>query len=116
MRGLGADEGAPALPLPRSLLLALPVGEGLLEAASAQVLDEAHVAVVGLPHPSAGAGKGKLLKCTASNEDCKCFTQPEHLAGFNSIKCTILSMTDLDLIHLRFTKCFQYAVLVNQNT
>ncbi|XP_033933891.1 nucleolar protein 11-like [Pseudochaenichthys georgianus] len=60
VRGLGADEGAPALPLPRSLLLALPVGEGLLEAASAQVLDEAHVAVVGLPHPSAGAGKDFL--------------------------------------------------------
>ncbi|KAK5866161.1 hypothetical protein PBY51_020371 [Eleginops maclovinus] len=60
VRGLGADEGAQALPLPRSLLLALPVGEGLLEAASAQVLDEAHVAVVGLPHPSAGAGKDFL--------------------------------------------------------
>ncbi|KAF3852047.1 hypothetical protein F7725_005402 [Dissostichus mawsoni] len=60
VRGLGAVEGAPALPLPRSLLLALPVGEGLLEAASVQVLDEAHVAVVGLPHPSAGAGKDFL--------------------------------------------------------
>ncbi|XP_037621218.1 nucleolar protein 11-like [Sebastes umbrosus] len=60
VRGLVADEGAQALPLPRSLLLALPVGEGLLEAASAQVLDEAHVAVVGVPHPSAGAGKDFL--------------------------------------------------------
>ncbi|XP_029293095.1 nucleolar protein 11-like [Cottoperca gobio] len=60
VRGLGADEGAQALPLPRSLLLDLPVGEGLLEAASAQILDEAHVAVVGLPHPSAGAGKDFL--------------------------------------------------------
>ena len=58
MRGLGAEEGAQALPLPRSLLLGLPVGEGLLEAASALILDEAHVAVVGVPHPSAGAGKG----------------------------------------------------------
>ncbi|KAL6110268.1 nol11 [Pungitius sinensis] len=54
------DEGAQALPLPRSLLLALPVGEGLLEAASAQALDEAHVAVVGVPHPSAGSGKDFL--------------------------------------------------------
>lgn len=58
MRNLGADSGAQALPLPRSLLLSLPVGEGRLEAASALVLDEAHVAVVGVPHPSAGAGKG----------------------------------------------------------
>uniref|UniRef100_A0A671UB34 Nucleolar protein 11 n=1 Tax=Sparus aurata TaxID=8175 RepID=A0A671UB34_SPAAU len=60
VRGLGGDEGAQALPLPRSLLLGLPVGEGLLEAASAQLLDEAHVAVVGVPHPSAGAGKDFL--------------------------------------------------------
>ncbi|KAM9363927.1 nucleolar protein 11-like [Symphorus nematophorus] len=60
VRGLGADEGAQALSLPRTLLLGLPVGEGLLEAASALVLDEAHVAVVGVPHPSAGAGKDFL--------------------------------------------------------
>ncbi|XP_041789767.1 nucleolar protein 11-like [Chelmon rostratus] len=60
VRGLGADEGAQALPLPRNLLLGLPVGEGLLEAASALVLDEAHVAIVGVPHPSAGAGKDFL--------------------------------------------------------
>lgn len=59
-RNLGvADEEAQALPLPRTLLLSLPVGEGLLEAASALVLDEAHIAVVGVPHPSAGTGKGK---------------------------------------------------------
>ncbi|XP_042341081.1 LOW QUALITY PROTEIN: nucleolar protein 11-like [Plectropomus leopardus] len=60
VRGLMVDEGAQGLSLPRSLLLGLPVGEGLLEAASAQVLDEAHVAVVGVPHPSAGAGKDFL--------------------------------------------------------
>ncbi|KAA8595027.1 hypothetical protein FQN60_012162 [Etheostoma spectabile] len=60
VRGLGADEGAQALLVPRSLLLALPVGEGLLKAASAHVLDDAHVAVVGVPHPSAGAGKDFL--------------------------------------------------------
>uniref|UniRef100_A0AAQ4R2U1 Nucleolar protein 11 n=1 Tax=Gasterosteus aculeatus aculeatus TaxID=481459 RepID=A0AAQ4R2U1_GASAC len=54
------EEGAQALPLPRSLLLSLPVGEGLLQAASAQELDEAHVAVVGVPHPSAGSGKDFL--------------------------------------------------------
>lgn len=65
VRGLGADEGAQALLMPRSLLLALPIGEGLLEAASAQVLDDAHVAVVGVPHPSAGAGKGK---CAINNK------------------------------------------------
>lgn len=64
VRGLGTDEGAQALPLPRSLLLGLPVGEGLLEAASALVLDEDHVAVVGVPHPSAGAGKGKCSLTT----------------------------------------------------
>ncbi|XP_070835851.1 nucleolar protein 11-like [Chaetodon trifascialis] len=60
VRGLGTDEGAQALPMPRNLLLGLPVGEGLLDAASALVLDEAHVAVVGVPHPSAGAGKDFL--------------------------------------------------------
>lgn len=59
MRGLGIEEGVQALPLPRSLLLGLPVGDGQLEAASAMTLDEAHVAVVGVPHPSAGGGKGK---------------------------------------------------------
>ncbi|CAJ1053693.1 nucleolar protein 11 [Xyrichtys novacula] len=60
VRGLGAEEGSQALSLPRSLLLLLPVGEGLLKAASALVLDEAHVALVGVPHPSAGAGKDFL--------------------------------------------------------
>ncbi|XP_028273334.1 nucleolar protein 11-like isoform X2 [Parambassis ranga] len=57
VRGLVVEE---ALPLPRNLLLGLPVCEGQLEAASAIVLDEAHVAVVGVPHPSAGAGKDFL--------------------------------------------------------
>lgn len=70
VRGLGADEGAQALPLPRSLQLDLPVGEGLLGAASAVVLDEAHVAVVGVPHPSAGAGKGKGLVSSHSGNLC----------------------------------------------
>ncbi|XP_070684517.1 nucleolar protein 11-like [Pempheris klunzingeri] len=60
VRGLGADEGAQALPLPRSLQLGLPVGEGLLQAASVLLLDEDHVAVVGVPHPSAGTGKDFL--------------------------------------------------------
>ncbi|XP_062304337.1 nucleolar protein 11-like [Osmerus eperlanus] len=52
------SEGPQALP--RSLLLRLPVGEGQLGAASAVSLDEAHVAVVGVPHPSAGAGRDFL--------------------------------------------------------
>uniref|UniRef100_A0A674NSI8 Nucleolar protein 11 n=1 Tax=Takifugu rubripes TaxID=31033 RepID=A0A674NSI8_TAKRU len=56
----GVSEEAQALPLSRSLLLSLPVGEGPLKAASALILDEAHVAVVGVPHPSAGAGKDFL--------------------------------------------------------
>ncbi|XP_028990686.1 nucleolar protein 11-like [Betta splendens] len=60
VQGLGADEGAQAVPLPRKLLLTLPVGEGRLETASALLLDEAHVAVVGVPHPSAGAGNDFL--------------------------------------------------------
>ncbi|XP_068176716.1 nucleolar protein 11-like isoform X2 [Antennarius striatus] len=60
IRGLGADEGSQALPLPRILLLGLPVSEGVLEAATALVLDDAHIAVVGVPHPSAGAGKDYL--------------------------------------------------------
>nr|XP_046167097.1 nucleolar protein 11-like [Oncorhynchus gorbuscha] len=46
--------------LPRSLRLRLPVGEGELGAASAVALDEAHVAVVGMPHPSARTGKDFL--------------------------------------------------------
>ncbi|XP_056136327.1 nucleolar protein 11-like [Lampris incognitus] len=60
VRGQAAGDGEQALPLPRSLLLKLPVGDGLLAAASALALDEAHVAVVGVPHPSAGAGKDFL--------------------------------------------------------
>ncbi|XP_038142419.1 nucleolar protein 11-like [Cyprinodon tularosa] len=55
-----ADEGAPAVPLPRHHLLSLPVGGQLLEAASAISLDDAHIAVVGVPHPSAGPGKDFL--------------------------------------------------------
>ncbi|KAL1006067.1 hypothetical protein UPYG_G00067440 [Umbra pygmaea] len=46
--------------LPRSLLLRLPVGEGDLQKASAVALDCTHMAVVGVPHPSAGAGKDFL--------------------------------------------------------
>uniref|UniRef100_A0A673CFK9 Nucleolar protein 11 n=1 Tax=Sphaeramia orbicularis TaxID=375764 RepID=A0A673CFK9_9TELE len=60
VRGLGAGDGVQAVPLPRSLVLSLPVGEGMLETASALVLDEAHVAFVGVPHPSAGTGKDFL--------------------------------------------------------
>lgn len=55
VRGPVGLEGVQALP--RSLRLRLPVGE--LGAASAVALDEAHVAVVGMPHPSARTGKGK---------------------------------------------------------
>lgn len=44
--------------LPRSLCLSLPLGEEELISGAAVVLDEAHVAVVGFPHPSAGACKG----------------------------------------------------------
>uniref|UniRef100_A0A3P9MSI3 Nucleolar protein 11 n=1 Tax=Poecilia reticulata TaxID=8081 RepID=A0A3P9MSI3_POERE len=55
-----ADDGAQVVPLPRDQLLSLPVGEELLEAASAIFLDDAHVAVVGVPHPSAGPGKDFL--------------------------------------------------------
>ncbi|XP_077428256.1 nucleolar protein 11-like isoform X1 [Vanacampus margaritifer] len=57
---LGADEGSQTLSLPRNLLLALSVDEDKLNAASALLLDEAHVAVVGVPHPSAGTGKDFL--------------------------------------------------------
>ncbi|XP_041694902.2 LOW QUALITY PROTEIN: nucleolar protein 11-like [Coregonus clupeaformis] len=52
------EEGVQALP--RSLRLRLPVGKGELGAASAVALDEAHVAVVGVPHPSARTGKDFL--------------------------------------------------------
>uniref|UniRef100_A0A4W5PWR2 Nucleolar protein 11 n=1 Tax=Hucho hucho TaxID=62062 RepID=A0A4W5PWR2_9TELE len=57
-RGYVGPEGVQALP--RSLRLRLPVGEGELGAASAVALDEAHVAVVGMPHPSARTGKDFL--------------------------------------------------------
>lgn len=76
VRNPGADEESQALPLPRSLLLSLPVGEGPLQAASALVLDEAHVAVVGVPHPSAGAGKGECGLITLPQNEChKCSAQ-----------------------------------------
>ncbi|KAM9769290.1 nucleolar protein 11-like [Menidia menidia] len=60
VRAPEADVAAPAVLLPRSLVLSLPGAGDLLEAASAVVLDDAHVAVVGVPHPSAGAGKDFL--------------------------------------------------------
>uniref|UniRef100_A0A1A8DMU8 Nucleolar protein 11 n=1 Tax=Nothobranchius kadleci TaxID=1051664 RepID=A0A1A8DMU8_NOTKA len=60
VRGSGAGEGSEVLSLPRSLILSLPVGDDLLEAAAAVVLDDAHVAVVGVPHPCAGPGKDFL--------------------------------------------------------
>ncbi|XP_047221896.1 nucleolar protein 11-like [Girardinichthys multiradiatus] len=60
VRGPAVDEGSQVVPLPRDQLLSLPVGEELLEAASAIFLDDAHVAVVGVPHPSAGPGKDFL--------------------------------------------------------
>ncbi|XP_060774922.1 nucleolar protein 11-like [Neoarius graeffei] len=46
--------------LPRSLVLQLPAGDGELSCASLLPLDQAHVAVVGVPHPSAGTGKDFL--------------------------------------------------------
>ncbi|XP_020336746.1 nucleolar protein 11-like [Oncorhynchus kisutch] len=58
VRGPVGLEGVQALP--RSLRLRLPVGEGELGGASAVALDEAHVAVVGMPHPSARTGKDFL--------------------------------------------------------
>ncbi|CAM4623362.1 unnamed protein product [Leuciscus chuanchicus] len=51
-------EGVQALP--RSLRLNLPLGEEELISGAAVVLDEAHVAVVGFPHPSAGTCKDYL--------------------------------------------------------
>lgn len=49
-------EGVQALSC--SLCLSLPLGEEKLMSGAAVVLDEAHVAVIGFPHPSAGACKG----------------------------------------------------------
>ncbi|KAJ8002114.1 hypothetical protein DPEC_G00176440 [Dallia pectoralis] len=60
LRGQAGSLEEEAQALPRTLLLRLPVGEGELGAASAVALDEAHVAVVGVPHPSAGTGKDFL--------------------------------------------------------
>ncbi|XP_066515379.1 LOW QUALITY PROTEIN: nucleolar protein 11-like [Hoplias malabaricus] len=59
-RSGGSSGSETLLPLLCSLLLQLPVPEGELTSASALPLDEAHVAVVGVPHPSAGAGKDYL--------------------------------------------------------
>ncbi|XP_037112819.1 nucleolar protein 11-like [Syngnathus acus] len=58
--GPGRDEDSQTISLPRNLLLALSVDEDRLVAANAVFLDEAHVAVVGVPHPSAGTGKDFL--------------------------------------------------------
>ncbi|XP_062853016.1 nucleolar protein 11-like [Trichomycterus rosablanca] len=46
--------------LPRTLVLRLPAGDGALSCASVVPLDHAHIAVVGVTHPSAGAGKDYL--------------------------------------------------------
>ncbi|XP_077461363.1 nucleolar protein 11-like [Stigmatopora argus] len=54
------DGSQNSLPLPRNLLLALNVGKDQLNAASALLLDDAHVAIIGVPHPSVGAGKDFL--------------------------------------------------------
>uniref|UniRef100_A0A8C1LTC1 Nucleolar protein 11 n=2 Tax=Cyprinus carpio TaxID=7962 RepID=A0A8C1LTC1_CYPCA len=51
-------EGVQALSC--SLCLSLPLGEEKLMSGAAVVLDEAHVAVIGFPHPSAGACKDYL--------------------------------------------------------
>uniref|UniRef100_A0A673FPE1 Nucleolar protein 11-like n=1 Tax=Sinocyclocheilus rhinocerous TaxID=307959 RepID=A0A673FPE1_9TELE len=48
------------LSLSRSLCLSLPLGEEKLMSGAVVVLDEAHVAVVGFPHPSAGPCKDYL--------------------------------------------------------
>lgn len=48
------------LALSRSLCLSLPLGEEKIMSGAVVVLDEAHVAVVGFPHPSAGACKDYL--------------------------------------------------------
>ncbi|XP_043098524.1 nucleolar protein 11-like isoform X2 [Puntigrus tetrazona] len=48
------------LALSRSLCLCLPLGEEKLMSGAVVVLDDAHVAVVGFPHPSAGACKDYL--------------------------------------------------------
>ncbi|XP_024115718.1 nucleolar protein 11-like [Oryzias melastigma] len=56
VRGPALDGAAQApLPLPRSRVMSLPVGEGLLKAASVLFLDDSHIAAVGAHHPSAGA-------------------------------------------------------------
>lgn len=52
----GGAEGVQ--PLPRTLLLKLPAGDGQLSAGAALSLDEANVAAVGVPHPSEGPRKG----------------------------------------------------------
>ncbi|XP_051986033.1 nucleolar protein 11-like isoform X2 [Xyrauchen texanus] len=46
--------------LPRFLRLSLPVGQGEQMSGAAVVLDEAHLAVVRFPHPSAGASEDYL--------------------------------------------------------
>lgn len=55
-----STEAEGAQKLPRSLCLSLPVGEGQVTSGAAVVLDEAHVAVVGFPHPAAGTSKGNI--------------------------------------------------------
>ncbi|XP_006635539.2 nucleolar protein 11-like [Lepisosteus oculatus] len=56
-----AAEGVSALP--RTLLLRLPVSGGALVSAALLFLDDAHLAVVGAPHPGLGSSQGKDFLC-----------------------------------------------------
>ncbi|MBN3314283.1 NOL11 protein, partial [Atractosteus spatula] len=56
-----AAEGVSALP--RTLLLRLPACGGALVSAALLFLDDAHLAVVGAPHPGLGSSQGKDFLC-----------------------------------------------------
>ncbi|CAL8329590.1 unnamed protein product [Lota lota] len=60
VRSPPAEVTGEVLPLPRTQLLGLHVGDTPLESASALFLDDGHVAVVGAPHPAAGPGTNFL--------------------------------------------------------
>ncbi|XP_016136695.1 nucleolar protein 11-like isoform X3 [Sinocyclocheilus grahami] len=90
-------EGVQALS--RSLCLSLPLGEEKLMSGAAVVLDEAHVAVVGFPHPSAGACKeSKSCRFVTSwtSQSCTDVTQTTEIKSRMSTRNNIKSALTVD--------------------
>ncbi|XP_016326142.1 nucleolar protein 11-like isoform X3 [Sinocyclocheilus anshuiensis] len=90
-------EGVQALS--RSLCLSLPLGEEKLMSGAAVVLDEAHVAVVGFPHPSAGAckeSKSRSFVTSWTSQSCTDVTQTTEIKSRMSTRNNIKSALTVD--------------------